>query len=336
MDNTKILEMVIPSSQVRMYLKEIGHTFSDFELATLIYNSTLLHKDKLKTLKDLMESTDDKRLKTQIKQRLEYEDLAKQLFEDNNNNDYVYVVLDKDACLYGFFSKCDIALTYAQNKAKSEKENFEVDKQLVIHDETLPLVKSSLRINYNILNDDEPDLVEYDGDAVSRIGFNQNGDIIDFYSNEVPKEKEIDIFDKNRFEHCFVYIPYPDYFEKGIPVKHLPSGEYGMISTSKDEWNKFLKKIDKGLYVDYFDMSITVLSLTKRGYWSHDHINPIELEIEVPRENLLQSCAFEALSDYFNNVGSDEIVLKYCREYANQFKKDNLLDQANKVEDIIF
>lgn len=49
----------------------------------------------------------------------------------------------------------------------------------------------------------------------------------------------------------------------------------------KEEWDNYLKHIEaENLYVDFFDMQVTVYELTEQGYWSHEHINPICLEAE--------------------------------------------------------
>lgn len=71
--------------------------------------------------------------------------------------------------------------------------------------------------------------------------------------------------------------------------------------------------------------------------WSHEHINPIYLEVEVPdiKEDLDLVRAIEALSDYWSGRGSEEIVLKYSRQYADSKKKTRAVDLATMVQDII-
>ena len=36
----------------------------------------------------------------------------------------------------------------------------------------------------------------------------------------------------------------------------------------------------KNLYVDYFDVQVEVVFLTSQGLWSHEHVNPIYLELD--------------------------------------------------------
>ena len=67
---------LIPSKDVREYLKEKGHVFTDFEKATLIYNhSEMSFTEKAVYLKGLMEQTENETLKEEIQDRLSYDEL---------------------------------------------------------------------------------------------------------------------------------------------------------------------------------------------------------------------------------------------------------------------
>jgi len=60
----KIVDLIIPSKQVRDYLKEIEYKICDFDLAALIWNSSLSYFDRLKLLQELSENTEDKKIKS--------------------------------------------------------------------------------------------------------------------------------------------------------------------------------------------------------------------------------------------------------------------------------
>lgn len=55
-----------------------------------------------------------------------------------------------------------------------------------------------------------------------------------------------------------------------------------------------LGRVNNGLYVDFSDTAITVYFLTEKGYWSHQHCNPIYLEVEMPEMDIEneKQCAF--------------------------------------------
>ena len=67
------IKKYIPSTDMNNYLDHIHHEFSDFEMATIIFNSHYPKKEILSDLKDLMEQTTDERLKAQIEEHLKYE-----------------------------------------------------------------------------------------------------------------------------------------------------------------------------------------------------------------------------------------------------------------------
>ena len=97
----------------------------------------------------------------------------------------------------------------------------------------------------------------------------------------------------------------------GTPVIDVVTGNYGILAQGKEEWDNYLKRIEEeNLYVDYSDVQVSMYELTEHGYWSHQHINPLYLDIELPpyipnneERNSLRR-AMEALGDYlhFNSI----------------------------------
>ena len=331
---------LVPSCQVRDYLQEIKFEFSDLEKAALIWNGYgYTWQEGLDALRELMLQTEDKKTKKQIEQRLNYEKRVWQAFEENQENKYIYVVSDGEGC-YGCFSKSGIALHYAKEKAVKEQEAFLIEKQLLITEEPIPMVKSGIRVNYHVLNGENKieEFVEFNGQAVSSLRMDSNGRIIWIGSIEISEEEEIDEFDTERFENCFIPIPYPKCFQRGVCVKYIPTGEYGILATSKSQWETFCEKVKNGFYADYVDVCVTVVFLTEEGYWSHEHINPIYLETGMPEENSIYCQALKALSNYWSedaDGGSEETVLKTCREYADSCKKENTIEKAKTLKDIM-
>lgn len=74
----------------------------------------------------------------------------------------------------------------------------------------------------------------------------------------------------------------------------------------------------KNLYVDYFDVQVEVVFLTSQGLWSHEHVNPIYLELDrygyenENKESKAKARAMEFFSEYWLRKAKDQhkFVLK--------------------------
>lgn len=111
-------EKMVPSKYMREYLKD-KKEFTDWEKATLIWNSTVCTwKERMDLLKQLSERTSDVKLKIQIAERFQYEETAYQLFIENQNNQFVYVVFDTDRDASGYFSEYEMARKYGMRECE--------------------------------------------------------------------------------------------------------------------------------------------------------------------------------------------------------------------------
>lgn len=322
---------LIASEDMREYLQKIGCVFTDRQKATIIYNSNQSQKEIMNSLHELKDQTEDDNIRKQITERIEFEKNKLIIFKNNHQRKYVYVVIDQNyPC--GYFKKYETALKYV----KKLNIECEIRKQLIV-DEDIELVKSSVKVNPNVfLNVEVDNLVEYTGDAVARMHLKDGCEIYDLYSLEMEEEYEkiVDEFKVERFENQFINIPY--YFDISDCVKDIRSGEYGIVVTKKEKWNKFIQRIDGGIYVDWSDMSIEVMFLTDKGTFYHSHINPIYLESKILHIDDDRCKPLKELSRYLIGVGSEENVLLECRKYAKNKRKYDIVDKAKKLEDIIF
>lgn len=193
---------------------------------------------------------------------------------------------------------------------------------------------------------------EYDGDAVAEVSLNENGTIKCLWSNELTKEDEdvVDEFKTERFESQFIKIPFE--FQTGTPVRDVICNTYGVLAEGKEDWKKYLKNIEeRDLFVDYSDVQVIVYELTESGYWSHEHINPLHLEIDFPEHiegDEKRRClrrATEALGDYLSHksrgkVFCPELVIKTAREYAEVCNEkshwEKIVYEAEKPEDLLW
>ncbi len=337
---------IIPSKQMKEYLREMGFIFSDHQKATLIWNaSQYTWCEKLEALKELAKQTSDEIVKQQVQERVQYEEKCFDIFQDNSSNIYIYIVSNMEE-EEEYSLKSEAAISYAKEQAIKNKETYMVYKQLLLMTKDRPTtIKSNIQVNPNVFSEVEfLEEEKYNCGPIAHITINSNGEMESIYSNELSNEEDdkVSIFKQERFEDKFIPIIFP--FEKGDIVKYIPTGEYGVVKLSQEQWKQFLEKVEQGLYVDFIDMSIVVVFLTEEGYWSHKHINPLELEIDVPevtKENELFCQALEALSQYWRgDWGRGKVALQLCKEYAKSKKEEDFIESsienAKTIKDILW
>ena len=344
---------LVPSIYMREYFKEKGFEFTDFQKATLIWNMPGKTRDEIfAALKELADTAKDEVTRQQILERIQFEEKQFAVFMDNSADKYVYVVEDyEEAYSYGFFAEYEMALNYAINYSRENDVTCSIKKQLIVRSEEDKKVRNPVRVNPNFFPEPEEEFCDYDGSAVACVDLDRHGNVCSLWSYELSKEEEqkVDAFRKDRFEYQFIKIPFD--MEKGLPVKNVLDGTYGILGQGKEEWDEYMQRIeDRNLYVDFSDIQVIVYRLTESGYWTHMHISPMYLEIDFPPAKLndekwhAMRGAMEALGDYFHyknrrNDYDASLVIKYARAYAEVCKEQNNgvkpLDDAKTVEDIL-
>lgn len=330
---------LIPSKQVRDYMDEIGFEFTDHQKATLIWNAVGCSRDeKLMALEDMSQNTEDSLLKQQIKERLRYELIMLADFKENTDGEFVYVVEDKDGIQIGYFENASMAMRFAADR----KENCSIRKYLMVKDNKLPPLSEYKELYYKFINSDveEQDVGEYLELSVAGVEIDEKGNVESLWCDN-KMDYAIHELSTERFENQFVNIPFPETFTRGIPVKLVTTGEYGIIEAGSEIWGDFTDRIARGLYVDYSDMCITVQFIRENGRWSHNHINPIYLEVCMPDFNQEPQLyrALDALSEYWSGKESaevEEMVIRYSREYALIHQEKLDVETATKLDDIMF
>lgn len=66
-------------------------------------------------------------------------------------------------------------------------------------------------------------------------------------------------------------------FERGDIVRDCRNGKIGIVETSKDEWNDFLKRSENNKAYDFSDAALIVQFLDSESF-IHGHIQPIYLD----------------------------------------------------------
>lgn len=248
---------IIPSKQMKAYYEDIGFEFSDFQKATLIWNSPKhTRKERLDSLKELSDTTKDIMTRKQILERLMYEEEATAHFLDNASGEYVYVVEDRgDGCSCGFFASYEIAVKYALGYMSKYEANCSIEKQYIMKD-----------LQFD----------KYNGEAAAGVYLDRNANIINLWSTGESIEP-IELSSKGRFENLFIAIPFD--LEEGTIVRDVVEKKVYLLATGKKEWQDFLKYITKRREcLDFSDIQVMVYEVEENGSWRHLHINPMFLE----------------------------------------------------------
>ena len=341
---------LVQSQWMKEYFEEIDFAFTDFQKATLIWNAPgRLRQEILDPLEELSEKTRDKTLRRQINERLDYEKKAFEIFIHNQTGKYVYVVEDMEYESCGFFIDYDRALKYAKKYMRTYELKCRISKQLIVATDADEIVRNPWRGNPNLGFETE-EYCAYDGTAVASVTLNMSGEIEWFTSYELPEEEKIvDSYQVERFEYHFIKMPCP--LQAGTTVKDIRNGSYYVLAIKEADWNRYLNRIEeKNWYVDFSDIQMICYKLTESGIWSHEHINPLYLEVEFPTyieddpKRQALRYATEALGDYLSHKSNGkefclDLVLKYARKYAEVCREKSLsektLEEAKKPEDIM-
>lgn len=323
---------IVPSQWMKKCFEEIGFAFTDFQKATLIWNASgRLRQEILDALEELSEETKDETLRRQINERLNYEKRTFKTFIHNQSGKYVYVVEDLEYENGGFFSDYNRALKYAKKYMQTYELKCRISKQLIVATDADEIVRNPWRGNPNLGFETE-EYCAYDGTAVASITLNMSGEIEQFNSYELPEdEKIVDSYQVERFEYHFIKMPCP--LQAGTTVKDIRNGSYYVLAGGEADWNRYLNRIEeKNWYVDFSDIQMICYKLTESGIRSHEHINPLYLEVEFPTyiedDSKRQALRYatEALGDYLSHKSNGkefcpDLVLKYARKYAEVCRK---------------
>lgn len=306
------LKAMIPSETVRQYMLDAGWTLTDMQKAALLYHSNLPMEQQHFWLRGLRDKTGDECLRTQLTEYLDCREQGLQAFKENIDRNCIYVlrVKGEDGEPYykiqphGYFSDWRAAFEIG----KRENFPFQIEKHIV----------------YNVSDQNGDDC----NSEISSVCFNQNGEVLDLWSSEIPFNVEED----GHFTYAFYEVPNP--FERGDIVKLTGTEDYGIVEPTQQMWKDNLTKWrspewrQRGGLVDYSDVQIRVVFLDKDGTFSHAHINPVALERYQPKTELLgkNSNPMDNLLLYASMIyqgrGSLEDLYVFTMQYRNS--KENV------------
>ena len=313
------------SKDVREYMEQNGLSFTDFEKAALIHNFGLPVLERLELLQKLAEKTEDEVLKDQIREKIAVDQENLDAFRDNTEG-YVYAVEleDEDGDRYcdAYFSTPARAFDYGMEKNEGRK--FRIQKHLIIGYHGQEPKKGKGYRNPWLMKDAtiEECVTESDSDRkmMAEASYSKDGVLQFFWSTEIERTDEEHLkrsYDPESYENAF--IPFPNPFEMGDIVQVVGEKGPGIVSTSQLEWQKFLERVEAGLYVDFSDASIIVDFLQDNGTIMHGHICPVYLERYQPNKG----------DDDYNLLIAGQAVLRgqcdldwftHCYDYYKNLK----------------
>lgn len=275
------LSSLIPSKDVKAYIKEKGVEFSLQEEATLVYLSRLDYDVKINFLKKIAENcADDNKLKKEIDARITYMNSLKNKFlaqeekviytvamHYNSDSDYNW---ETESLV---FSKLEDAKNYL-------KQEIQDDAFLEEAPTKLKIIKKYVDTN--------PEEYIY---AIFDTDFN----LKDINTVCVKSFGEED--DSKDFTYSFVEIPHP--FRRGDLVKDINTNKVYIVTYPKDDvdYKEDIER-NKQLTLDAFDIGLYVEKLDKNRFNEY-YIIPTQLEfIDLHEiENM-----DEAEKDYLNSI----------------------------------
>lgn len=267
-------------------MEKTGRKLTDFERAALIYHSDLPCRDKERELQKLSGSTEDHRLRGQIRERLVYDRECIRQFEEHTAG-YMYAVrihvmkyrIDEDDEICGYFSDPHAAFLHGMK----QELTFDIEKYQIVGLNLTEAKKSRCFINpYLFPEKKTEELVEeseYCGMPEMVFHYDEKGVLRSFACEELPcsLEKNLELmFSPGRFENAYVDIPNP--FDAGDMVKLVNGEGYGVVVTAQEEWKKYNEKMKSSETADFSDVGVTVSVYYTDGEYGEEHICTAWLE----------------------------------------------------------
>ena len=256
MDYKKIL-FSLPhfSCAMKNEIEKNGFSFSDFNIASIIYNWRLPYVEKIGLLKQIAAETSDEVLKLQINQRIDVDKLQLDKFKENTPQ-CVFVLQYPDHSIHGIYGEFSMACKHISEM----KSDFSICKFQVIS-EKQPPISMQIPVGIRDMESEHQTKLEYHDDTSEKFGemkFDKDGRLSSFYTCEIDNEqtREVENLDSKRFENAFV--PYPVIFDKGESVIVPSQGVSGTVYGSKEDYQHIIDEAKtNGLY-DFVDTFIRI------------------------------------------------------------------------------
>ena len=278
------VQRYIPSKDMRAAIMETGHRFTDWERATIIWNSDDSLTDRHEGIQNIADETTDEDLRRQILERIEYDTYVLTLFAEHAQG-FIYALnaldCEPEDRIVGYFVSQGMAL----EEGRKLGVDFAIEKHQIQTEDIVRIKPRS--ISAPIIEPDESKQIEEMDcyGAVARVEYDPQGRIVSYWSGETDKERAIKVesLSNKRFENK--YVLFPEIFEPGEWVRVLPQcfakreyyGWTDCYALSREEMNK--KAAMGNIAIDYSDATypVDIWDEEELCWWTL-HVQPIHME----------------------------------------------------------
>lgn len=250
------------SDYVANYYKEQGDEFTLRQQAHFCWLYNDLLKDRLNSIREILEISDDEKLNTEIRERIAYEEKAYECFMTGH-----------EGCIY---------ICYPDDEEEYDREYFASEEKAVSYGKR-HCVKG-FRIEKSWLYDRNPKWLSEEADDIypenvneilSWYKFTPEGNVT--YGDSWEYKAPFDDEDCNRFEHMFLYIKSP--FGLGDIVMGPDWECPEVVSTDYDCFMEHYDRLKDHEYIqfDTSDNCIRTDSIGKDGGLDYNHTIPFHL-----------------------------------------------------------
>lgn len=290
------------SAFMRNYYREQGITFTDFQQATIIWNSSLPRPEILDALREIASTTTDEVLKEQIRERLATEAENERIFLENDGRYFfIYVPDNEDEWESCYFSTLDAAIAYGKDHSK---ETFQIRKESFAD-----------KFDGSAANNNS-DAMYIGGQA----RYTKDGVLLECECYTEETSISFSHPYQSRFEDA--YIPLQNPFEFGDIVKMAGDSRPAIVEVSQEDWKRDLERNANGsrkIPPNYDNISLTVEFLDG-GKMYHGHPSILRLEKIDQWDDKLEWAVLQAASQLVKGTGSLEDFLYHYHQNLDRKK----------------
>lgn len=211
---------------MRNYYREQGITFTDFQQATIIWNSDLPMPEILDALREIASTTTDEVLKEQIRERLAAEAENERIFLENDGRYFFIFVPDgENEWESRYFSTLDAAIAYGKDHSK---ETFQIRKESFAD-----------KFDGSAANNDSDKMY-----AGGQAQYTKGGVLLECACYTEETSISFSHPHQSRFEDA--YIPLQNPFELGDIVKMAGDSRPAIVGVSQEDWKRALERNTNG------------------------------------------------------------------------------------------
>lgn len=275
-------------------------SFTDFQQATIIWNSDLPKSEILDALREIASTTMDEVLKEQIRERLAAEAENERIFLENDGRYFfIFVPDDEDEWKSCYFSTSEAAIAYGKDHSK---EIFQIRKESFAD-----------KFDGSTANNDS-DKMYVGGQA----RYTKDGVLLEcaYYTEGISFSH----LHPSRFEDA--YIPLQNPFELGDIVKIVGDSRPAIVEVSQEDWKRALERNTNGsreIPPSYDNISLTVEFLDG-GEMYHGHLPILWLEKIDQWDDKLEWDVLQEASRLMKGTGSLENFLYYYHQNLDRKK----------------